>query len=279
LVAPSVLSVVSFNICGHPLMRPDFHTRAGEFARQIEQRRVDVVALQEVYTAAQVRFLHRRLPSLPFVAYRPGVLGQPRGGLVIFSRHPVQRPAFASFAGTAVWRLSRKMLRVAVQVPLKGLLLTRLRGPGLVVANVHPSPNHDGDWSPGNRFHPVHQAQLDRVNAVCRKYDVDLLCGDFNVASSSRLFQDFRAAGGWYDVFGADDPPTFHVTFLGPGHDHAKRIDYILLRPGDRVPAIDGAQVLFDGPVALPGHPAAYVSDHMALHAAVRLDDLSDATS
>jgi len=252
-------------------MRPDFHTRAAEFARQIEQRQVDVVALQEVYTAAQVRFLHRLLPSLPYLAYRSGVLGQPRGGLVMFSRHPVQRPAFVSFAGTAVWRPSRKVLRVAVQVPLKGLLLTRVRGSELVVANVHPSPNHDGDWSPGNRFHPVHRAQLARVNAVCRKYNVNLLCGDFNVASSSRLFQDFRDEGGWFDVFGADDPPTFHLAFLGPGHDRAKRIDYILLRSGDRAPALESAQVLFDRPVAMPGHPSAYVSDHLALHAAVRL--------
>jgi endonuclease/exonuclease/phosphatase family metal-dependent hydrolase len=265
------LSVVSFNLCGHPLMRPDFRTRAAEFARQIEERGVDVVALQEVYTAAQVRYVHRRLPSLPFVAYRRGVLGQPRGGLVIFSRYPVERPAFVTFGGTAVWQLSRRVLRVAVQARLKGMLVTRLRGPDQVVANVHPSPNHDGDWSPGNRFNPMHRAQLARINAASTRYHVDVLCGDFNVASTSRLAQDFLAGGGWCDVFGADDPPTFHLTFLGPGHHSAKRIDYVLLRAGDRRPVIDDAQVLFDGPVALPGHPAAYVSDHMALYASFRL--------
>jgi sphingomyelin phosphodiesterase 2 len=270
----AALSVVSFNLCGHPLMRPGFRARAAEFARQIEERRVDVVALQEVYTAAQVRYLRRLLPSLPFVAYRSGVLGQPRGALVTLSRYPVQRPAFVTFGGTAVWQLSRRVLRVAVQVRLKGMLVTRLRGPDLVVANVHPSPNHDGDWSPGNRFQPMHRAQLARINAVCARYRVEVLCGDFNVASTSRLSQDFLRSGGWYDVFADADPPTFHVRFLGParhGPHSAKRIDYVLLRAGDQPPVVDDAQVLFDGPVDLPGHPGAYVSDHMALFASVRV--------
>ena len=255
-------------------MRPAFRTRAAEFARQIEARGADVVALQEVYTAAQMRYLRRLLPSLPFVAYRPGVLGQPRGALVTLSRYPVERPAFVTFGGTAVWRLSGRVVRVAVQVRLKGMLVTRLRGPDLVVANVHPSPNPDGDWSPGSRFEPMHRAQLARVNAVGERYHVDVLCGDLNVASTSRLSQDFLRSGGWYDVFGDADPPTFHLHFLGPDRDgrrSAKRIDYVLLRAGDRPPVVDDAQVLFDGPVDLPGHPAAYVSDHMALSASVRV--------
>ncbi len=265
----AAIDVVTFNICGHPLMRPDFQTRAAEFARQIEERAVDVVALQEVYTGAQVRYLRRLLPSLPHVAYRAGVLGQPRGALVTFSRLPLERPAFASFAGSAMWQLSRRVLRVAVQVRLKGLLVTRLRESGLVIANVHPSPNHDGDWSPGNRFFPMHQAQLRLINAVCTRYNVKMLVGDFNVASGSRLAQEFLSAGGWLDVFGADDPPTFHIEFLGPGHHTAKRIDYILVRGPGAV--VDQAEVLFDGPVTQPGRPAMYVSDHMALHASVRI--------
>lgn len=251
-------------------MRPDFQTRAAEFARQIDQRHVDILALQEVYTAKQVRYLHQMLPSLPHVAYRRGLVGQPRGALVTFSRRPLERPRFVSFAGTAMWQLSRRVLRVAVQVRLKGLLVTRLRDSGLVIANVHPSPNHDGDWSPGNRFFPMHEAQLRLINAVCTRYDIKMLVGDFNVASGSRLSQEFLDAGDWLDVFGADDPPTFHIEFLGPGHHTAKRIDYILVR--DPRAVVEQAEVLFDGPVTRPGRPPMYVSDHMALHATVEID-------
>ena len=262
------IDVVTFNICGHPLMRPDFHTRANEFARQIEERAVDVVALQEVYTAKQVRYLQQKLPSLPHVAYKKGLLGQPRGALVVFSRHPLERPRFASFAGTATWQPSGRVLRVAGQVRLKGLLVTRLRESGLVIANAHPSHNPDGDWSPGNRFFAMHQAQLRVINAVCTKYNVKLIVGDFNVASGSLLAREFLDAGGWTDVFAADDPPTFHIEFLGPGHHTAKRIDYILVRGLQP----EQTEVLFDGPVTRPGQPKMYVSDHMALRATVHVD-------
>jgi hypothetical protein len=39
-------------------------------------------------------------------------------------------------------------------------LVTRLARPGLCVINTHPVANYDGDWSPANRYYPLHRAQF-----------------------------------------------------------------------------------------------------------------------
>jgi endonuclease/exonuclease/phosphatase family metal-dependent hydrolase len=263
------LTAVSFNVCGHPAMR-HFRERAAAFCRRFEELGVDLACLQEVFTARQLRIVRDHLPSLPHAAWTRGRLGQPRGGLAILSRHPLGPAEFASFAGTARWTARPSGLRVAAVVGLKGVLVTRLPDLALTVAVTHPSANPDGDWSPTNRFHPMHQAQLAKLDAACRRLGVDLLCGDFNVTSRSDLYRRFLAEGGWDDPFAALDPPTFHGVFLGPGR-RANRIDYLLLRPDGRPTAVEDVRLLFTEPVPLGSGRAAYVSDHMALGATLRV--------
>jgi hypothetical protein len=90
-----------------------------------------------------------------------------------------------------------------VQARLKGALVTRLARPGLCVINTHPVANHDGDWSPANRYYPLHHAQLAVLARVVTEAGPRaVVCGDFNVARESPLFGEFMAATGLADAFG-----------------------------------------------------------------------------
>ena len=63
--------------------------------------------------------------------------------------------------------------------------MTRL---GLCIVNTHPVANRDGDWSPANRFYPLHQAQLAALTRIVRGIRVPaVVCGDFNVDRGSSL--------------------------------------------------------------------------------------------
>lgn len=253
---------MSLNACGLPSVRPRFAVRAAEVCRRIERLGVDVVNLQEVHTRRRLALLRSGLPSLPHVAYAPGALG-PRGGVVTFSRYPLRPSTFVSFAPTR--RHSGNRLSpfwIDLRAGTKGVLVSALRDRPLTIANAHLSPNKDGDWSPGNRFHPIQSAQLDLVRDACAGPGDTILTGDFNLAAGSALHGEFLAGGGWLDAFAGDGRPTFHVEFLPPGRP-SSRIDHVLLR-GDRATVHEARQV-FEDRVPLAGGEA-FLSDHVGLY-------------
>lgn len=51
---------------------------------------------------------------------------------------------------------------------LKGVLVSRLKGTSLAIVNTHPLANDDWDWSPGNRFYSLEEAQLGEVVKVVK---------------------------------------------------------------------------------------------------------------
>ena len=82
--------------------------------------------------------------------------------------------------------------------------MTRLARPGLCVVNTHPVSNRDGDWSPTNRFYPLHRAQLGALARVLRGVPLPAVaCGDFNVDRDSALFGAFTDGAGLADAFPA----------------------------------------------------------------------------
>jgi hypothetical protein len=102
--------------------------------------------LQEAHTRAVRAALAAGLPSLPHASWRPGGLAGPAGGLVTFSRRPAAGVSFHPFPGRHHRRAEpRRAVRLERR---KGMLVTTVAGDTFV--NVHLSPNHDGDWSPGS---------------------------------------------------------------------------------------------------------------------------------
>jgi endonuclease/exonuclease/phosphatase family metal-dependent hydrolase len=245
------LKIATFNVAGLPSALAPLRRRAPHFGRRLHEAAVDVVNLQEVWTPGILATVRAHLPSLGHVSWRRGVAGQPRGGLVTLSRHPIASTRYTSFrrarpSGPGQW----------VNTRLQGVLVTELET--VRIANTHLTANRAGDWSPAGRYFELQRSQLELLHGATPACTI--LTGDCNVAASGPLYTTLRA--DYEDPFAATDRPTYHVDLLPPGRT-GQRIDYALVR-GHRVHA---AGTLFDRPVEGLGH----VSDHVALTVEVEL--------
>ena len=260
----SRVAVVSLNTRG---IAPAGSHLAGRYAAigtALDAGDADVACFQEVFTWWHLRLLARRMRSFRHVSFRPSAAG-PAGGLATFSRLPVSGTVYHRLgAPPAAPGLSRA---ARLEARLRGALVTRLARPGLCVISTHPSANRDGDWSQGNRFYPLHRAQLAALARVVRGADAPaVVCGDFNVDRASPLFGEFVTEARLADAFKGDCPATFRAEYLPPGKTpHC--IDFILT--SDEVRA-EAATVVFAGKEPLPGGPG-YVSDHVGLRASLVL--------
>ena len=255
-----LLTVASLNTRGIPLTGSQLAERYAAIGAGFDAGEADVVCCQEVFTYWHLRLLVRRMRSFRQVSYRRAPFG-PAGGLVTFSRRPV--------SGTAYRRFGRPLRapgvppRSRLQAWLKGALVTRLARPELRVINTHPVANHDGDWSTGNRYYPLHRTQFGVLAQVVNEAGPRaVVCGDFNVSRESSLFGEFTAATGLADAFGGACPPTFRADYL-PAGATAHCIDFILT--AGEVTAQSAALVFAEK------EPLGYVSDHIGLRARLSL--------
>jgi endonuclease/exonuclease/phosphatase family metal-dependent hydrolase len=270
---PAALHLLSLNVCGlpSPHLGP-LAERAPLFCREIGESGFDVVNVQEVWWRRALDAIRAHLPSYPYVAWRRGVAGQPRGGLATFSRLPLGAVSYRSFRGVRpkVGGLTFRVKR-SVNSRMQGVLVVELAGLGVVVANTHLSANKDGDWSAGNRYHGYQRAQLNVLHDVLRRArtaDLTVASGDFNIASDGPLYPRIVDDGIWRDPFAGTDPVTYHREFL-PAGSAPHRIDYVLVR-GDtaRFPVVDTGLV-FAERLALPDGRRVFATDHVGL--AVRI--------
>ncbi|MFI6677851.1 endonuclease/exonuclease/phosphatase family protein [Kribbella sp. NPDC050470] len=213
------LSVATFNTRGIPVLRSRLRGRYGVIGREFEGSDLDVVNVQEVLTYYHLRQLVRWMPSYRWISYRRSLVG-PAGGLVTFSRRPVEATDYVRFPSR-----------------FKGTLVTRL--PVGYVVNTHPTANVDGDWSESNRFYDTHRAQLavlaDVVDALPGPA---IVCGDFNVPRDSDLFRSFIAKAFLMDAFAGACPPTFRAEYLPPGRT-SQCIDFVLVTGAVNVESAD----------------------------------------
>jgi sphingomyelin phosphodiesterase 2 len=203
------LSILSFNISLAPfLWRP--YSRIAAFSKEAVVTNADVINLQEVHTYDTLWLLRKRLRHLPYLAFKPGLFG-PKAGLVTFSKRPIELVSFNALSSH------------------KGVLISRLES-RVTINNVHLLANTDGDWSPGNRFYALQKEQLAQLNNILTEQTGDVvLTGDFNVARTSDLYDEFVKSGGWIDTAGSDTAPTFHKEFLPKGRE-PQRIDYVFVK-------------------------------------------------
>jgi exonuclease III len=237
------LRIATLNVSGLPYP-PHLPLRMRAIANFFETSNVDVLLLQEVHTYKILRFLKNNMPSFTHGTYVRTVFG-PKGGLVIFSRLPVDGVRF-----TGVTKGTKK-----------GMLITRING--VTVVNVHLSANKDGDWSPHNRYHAKQSRQLNDVARQMSQLGGKLvLAGDFNVARRSDLFDTFIERTHLRDSAGSNDIPSFHAKFL-PSDRTPVCIDFILIRDMRTI----SYSHLFTSPVPLAQDVDEYVSSHHAVSA------------
>ncbi|MGH7196979.1 MAG: endonuclease/exonuclease/phosphatase family protein [Candidatus Saccharimonadales bacterium] len=248
------MTIISLNVAGMPLPRYT-HARLREFCRQTERLDADVLNLQEVNTYAQLLTLRRHLPSFPYVAFKLSIIG-PRAGLVTFSKTPFRNTSFFP-----LFLATRRFGNAATLESLrKGALAIQFDS--TLVINIHLNPNKDGDWSNGNRFYPIHIAQLEAFSQFFSRYkDVPLIMsGDFNLAKDCDLYKQFLEANALIDAFGEDNTPTFHSEYLRPDRK-PHRIDHLLIRHAKAVQN----DHLFRDRVRLSNSRRSFISDHVGL--------------
>jgi sphingomyelin phosphodiesterase 2 len=254
----TTVTVASLNIRGIPLTGSRLTARCAAIGAFFEASDVDVVCLQEVHTYYHLGQLSRQMRSLRQVSFRRTLPG-PAGDVATFSRLPVSATAYRGFGALPATPGISQPIRLKAR--LKGALVTRLARPGLSVINTHPLANTDGDWSPANRFSPVHRAQLGALGRVTASALAPaVVCGDFNIDRDSSLFGQFIADTALDDAFEGSCPPTFRAEYL-PAGATPRCIDFILTAGEIKAEA---AEVLFTGEQALRGG-AGYVSDHVGL--------------
>jgi sphingomyelin phosphodiesterase 2 len=139
--------------------------------------------------------------------------------------------------------------------------------PGASVVNTHALANTDGDWSPANRFSPLHRAQLAALTRTVGNAPAPaVVCGDFNIGRDSALSEEFIADTALDDTFEGSCPATFRAEYL-PAGETPHCIDFILTTGEVKAEA---TEVLFTGKQALRGD-VGYVSDHRGLLARLHL--------
>ena len=259
------LTLVSLNTRGVPVFGSLLADRYAAIGAALNDGDADVVCVQEVLSWQHLRLLRRGMRAFRQVSFRASPFG-PAGGLVTFSRLPVSGTTYQGFGMPP--RAAGIPREARLRASLKGALVTRLARPGLCVVNTHPLANWDGDWSEGNRFYPLHKAQLGALALVVRGVSFPaVVCGDFNVDRESSLFGGFTADTGLADAFEGRCPPTFRAEYLPAGKEpHC--IDFILTSEGVKA---EDATVVLAGKVPLGGAGLGYVSDHVGLRASLLL--------
>ena len=129
------LTVATLNTRGVPVTGSQLARRYRAIAEALEASDADVIAFQEVFTYWHLRLLARRMRSFRHVAYRPSPAG-PAGGLVTFSRLPVSARAYRGFGFPA--KAPGVSWPARARAWLKGVLVTRLAGPGGVRSEYAP---------------------------------------------------------------------------------------------------------------------------------------------
>jgi len=267
----AAIRVATLNVCGLPTPLPPLAERAAEFGRQLDESDADVVNLQEVWGRRTFAVIRSHLPSFPHVAWRRGLVAQPAGGLVTFSRRPIGAVTYRSFRGATPRRGGLPFrARNAINTRLQGVLTTELSGLRVLIANTHLTANKDGDWSSANRYYPFQQAQLELLHASLPKATLTILTGDFNIASDGPLYSEIVHDGAWRDPFTGSNLVTYHPEFL-PAGSTGHRIDYVLVSGDEaRHPVLDYAPVFTEPMIRADGRRM-YVSDHVALTVRVGL--------
>jgi endonuclease/exonuclease/phosphatase family metal-dependent hydrolase len=165
----------------------------------------DVIALQEVYSPADRRYLsHELAAQYPFSAESPRSHSIVGNGLMLFSRHPIAQSAFTPCLGAPWWtRLLWKQGFLVVELDLPVVGRTR-------VINVHLAaglPIGDAEAHPSAENRERELSQL--LAAAGADNPAEILIGDFNASDRihAENYQRIIAAG-YADAFVAASGAT-----------------------------------------------------------------------
>lgn len=263
------LRLLTFNLFGVPLMQST-RARILTLARELNTAPLDVLLFQEVQLARYVPLLRENLTRFPHVAFEP-FLYAPKGGLVTFSRWPILKTDFALYEKRGHWHtpaLADWMLH-------KGALITEvaLEPVPVLVVNTHLVANYTADWSPQSRYVRHQHAELRQLERLFRGLDHRLLrviAGDFNIPRGAWLYHEFMQATGAVDPLAESIDPTYRPIFPLPGR-YSQALDHVFIHPPRGHALEASAKLVFRDKRQLVTGQWAYLSDHIAIQADIRV--------
>ncbi len=270
------LTVLSFNMFGTPfhpkrIVRSFLHNnvrkRFKAASQEINTLDADVLFLQEVIDFPHFIYLKKLLPDFRYVCFKNTIYG-PRGGLVIFSKLPLERSYYHDF----LERGNVHNKSITGLLSLKGILATKIKGSNLILINTHLNQNSDHDWSITNRYTPILESQLKQLAvytwSITERGEKLILAGDFNMPKNTHFYKNFLRDTGLTDAFSKDSFSTKYPSESVKG-THIDRIDYIFASPSLK---LNNHSYRFTKPAQDSGGKSFLISDHIGLLASFRVE-------
>lgn len=196
------------------------------------------------------------MPSYKYIAYSPALFG-PKGGLVTFSRKPIQNSIYHTFSKRG-YLFDISLIDIILQ---KGFL--KVDTDGFKIINTHLTANFSSDWTNKNKYVQVQEIQISQLISVIRKIRQPLIIvGDYNFPDSSSLYNIFLDSVNGEDVYQKNSFATINSSIIPP-MKHMLRIDYQIISPRHAMKAIN-SEKLFGEKVLLKKRYD-FISDHFGL--------------
>lgn len=246
--------------------------RLGRLAEQLDGSPYDVICLQEIQQNAYAGLLRRKLASYPHSAYVKHWYA-PQGGLVAFSRIPLQERSFSVFRQRGAW-LS---ISLADWGLYKGIQALRFKvdGMSIYILNTHLHANYSGVWHLKNRLSRILLSQVQQLVQSIHSCPVEALvvaCGDFNFPRDSFLYRELIDKSDLCDPLAEDLRPTYRPFPLVP-EKWKTSLDYVILRKpaGMKIEVIPDLLEIEDA--SKDSHWQRFLTDHNALVLQVNWDN------
>jgi exonuclease III len=271
-------SVITFNILGVPFvtthqvknfltLSKHFLARMRIIASSLNESESDIIMLQEVHLAMLLRFFKKHLTNYPYVAYKP-LQSRARGGLVVFSKFPIEYSSFTDFhyrgkirSKAAVTRLTRN-----------GILFVKLEHKNTVLMNVYVNGDHDHLWTEKSPYHKIQQSQIEQlfilVNFFTQLGSNCIIGGDFNFGRHSPNYVLIKQMSKVTDPFASSNKPTYRKEFLPPGISSQVH-DYIFMTSTTYSIHTSKRKYLFEKTVKVTKKKSIFLSDHIGLSLSV----------
>ncbi len=280
------LSMISFNTLGVPVISTNLSERYVALADAINNTDANVLAFQEVHTYIHLHILKRVLQKqFPYLCYKKFIYG-PQGGLVIFSKLPLELESFNRFSKRGTFKNSTFYGKFI----MNGILICRFKDLPLAIINTYLTTNPNKTWDSEGIFKTIQESQITDLNTTLEdiksKQLMAIVAGDFNFLKTSEQYNRFIKVNKAKDVFANFSLPTYlkgrkslkflwRVKFIDKffvfNAKESGRVDYMFIIDSNNNIAIKDTKHLFDEKVTLFNGKDSYLSDHLGLYAKLEI--------
>jgi endonuclease/exonuclease/phosphatase family metal-dependent hydrolase len=255
-----------------PPVGEDIDLRMRAIGERVRELDIDVMAFQEVWTAAaRVPLVEAGRRAGFRDSWQPSV-GVGGGGLLVLSRLPIERAVFEAFE----LRGHAERVEHGEYLSGKGFVALRIEVAGgrLLLVDTHLHARYNQDVPNGYRPHRV--AQLTQIATALRAApDAVIVAGDLNFEEGDPEYVVLRGLTGVRDVAAELDRREPTVEDANPyrpdRHLPSRRIDFVFVRDGTSQGLLPrSVRRVFDEAVEIGGRPRTY-SDHACVLAEIEM--------